>query len=84
MNDDPVFDALRHSIVTVMNDIPAEAITVGARLRDLGANSVDRAEILTLTMQKLRLRVPLLEFARAENIGGLVELMRAKVPARDS
>ena len=29
-------------------DIPTEAITIDGRLKDLGANSVDRMEIVTL------------------------------------
>lgn len=49
-------------------------------LRELGVNSIERAEILIMTLESLSLRIPLVEFSRAENIGGLAEVIHAKSP----
>jgi polyketide biosynthesis acyl carrier protein len=47
-------------------------------LRALGANSVDRADIIMMTLDTLSLRIPLIEMARAENIGDLAGIIHAK------
>lgn len=48
-------------------------------LRELGANSVDRSEIVMLTLESLSLSVPLIEVARAENIGELASILHEKL-----
>lgn len=47
-------------------------------LRDLGANSIDRAEIIMLTLESLSLRIPLVELAGAKNLDELVIAIHAK------
>jgi len=42
-------------------------------LKDLGANSMDRAEILMMTLESLNLNLPTVAFHGAENIGGLAD-----------
>lgn len=44
-------------------------------LKDLGANSIDRSEIVMMTLESLSLRIPLIEIASAENIGELAEIL---------
>ena len=45
-------------------------------LADLGANSVDRAEIVMLVQESLSLSVPRIELLGPKNIGELAELFR--------
>lgn len=47
-------------------------------LRALGANSIDRADILMMTLESLALNIPLIEMAKAENIGDLAGIIHAK------
>jgi polyketide biosynthesis acyl carrier protein len=49
-------------------------------LKSLGANSVDRAEILMLTLETLGLKVPLIDLAKAENLDELAGLIVSKMP----
>lgn len=44
-------------------------------LKNLGANSIDRSEIVMMTLESLSLRIPLIEIASAENIGELAEIL---------
>jgi polyketide biosynthesis acyl carrier protein len=44
-------------------------------LRELGANSVDRADIIMMTLESLSLNIPLTALARAENIGELANII---------
>jgi polyketide biosynthesis acyl carrier protein len=58
---------------------PAE-ISLEQHLADLGCNSIDRAEIVTLTMEELAVTVPIMEFSEVNNIRTLVELFRRYLP----
>jgi len=49
------------------------------RLADLGANSVDRAEIVMSTLSSLSLRIPLVDTLQAKNIGELANLLHDKL-----
>jgi polyketide biosynthesis acyl carrier protein len=51
------------------------------RLVDLGANSVDRAEIIMMTMEALALRIPRVELFGTNNIGELVDVFYEKSQA---
>jgi polyketide biosynthesis acyl carrier protein len=48
-------------------------------LKGLGANSVDRSEIVMMTLESLSLKIPLIEIVRAENIGELASLLHEKL-----
>jgi polyketide biosynthesis acyl carrier protein len=48
-------------------------------LRALGANSIDRSEIIMMTLDSLSLKIPLIDLAKAENIGELAGLMHARL-----
>jgi polyketide biosynthesis acyl carrier protein len=49
-------------------------------LRALGANSVDRSEIIMMTLETLGLNVPLIDLAKAENLDQLAGLLASKMP----
>lgn len=48
-------------------------------LKDLGANSIDRSEIIMMTLESLSLDIPLIVIARAENIGELAGILHEKL-----
>jgi len=50
----------------------------GDSLKVLGANSVDRADIIMMTLESLSLNIPLIEMAKAENISDLAGIIYAK------
>lgn len=50
----------------------------GDSLKALGANSVDRADIIMMTLESLSLNIPLIEMAKAENIGELARIIHAR------
>jgi polyketide biosynthesis acyl carrier protein len=49
----------------------------GDSLKALGANSIDRADIIMMTLESLSLNIPLIEMAKAENIGELASIIHA-------
>ncbi|MEM1168620.1 MAG: acyl carrier protein [Cyanobacteria bacterium P01_H01_bin.35] len=48
-------------------------------LKNLGIDSVSRAEILMMVMEDLSLNIPRIELAGANNIGELADLFAAKL-----
>lgn len=49
------------------------------QFKDLGANSMDRAEIINLVMESLSLDMPRVELFGTRNIGELVDLLYEKI-----
>lgn len=73
-----VFEVVKNIIIEIL-DIPTSEIAIEKNLSDLGANSVDRMEIVTMSMECLGLKIPLLSFAAVSNIEGLVDVLYANV-----
>ncbi|MCW8876732.1 MAG: acyl carrier protein, partial [Kangiellaceae bacterium] len=48
-------------------------------LKDLGANSIDRSEIVMMTLESLSLNIPLITIAKAENLGELASILHEKL-----
>ena len=65
----------------ILPDLDAHQFTENDRLADLGANSVDRAEISMMVQESLRLVVPRVELFGPRNVGELAELFLRKLQA---
>jgi polyketide biosynthesis acyl carrier protein len=76
MDPQAIFQAIRRNVQAIVPEIPAEQIAPDCTLSDLGLNSLDRAEVITLTMADLAISVPVHEFHRGDRIAHLVEVMR--------
>lgn len=75
MTHDEIWQALKVSLFEIFPEYVNKEIHPENSLRDLGANSVDRAEILMLTLARLKLQLPLIALAGAENMQGLVDIL---------
>lgn len=73
---DPTVAAVHRCILTVCPDVPAASLRPEASLQELGCNSVDRADVLTMAMHELGVAVPVAELARARDIAMLTDLLR--------
>lgn len=73
-----IFELVTRHAREVVPELEAHAFQPTDRLADLGANSVDRAEIVMMTMEALGLRIPRVELFGARNIGELVEVIFEK------
>lgn len=60
-------------LAEIMPDLPPGEIADHRTLKDLGADSVDRVEIITALTQRLGRDEPLSDLAGAPNLGALVE-----------
>lgn len=75
MTKDDVFTELQKIIIEVLPFINPSDITINKQLVDLGANSIDRSEIVINIMEKLNIRIPANELATIKNIENLVDTL---------
>jgi polyketide biosynthesis acyl carrier protein len=78
MSQDEIFEIIVRHTRDVIPTLKDHSFQQTDSLRALGANSVDRADILMLTLESLGLRLPLAVMAGAENIGELAGIILAK------
>lgn len=78
MSQDEVFDIVVQHTREVLPHLQAHAFSPTDSLRTLGANSLDRMDIIMMTLESLALNIPLIELAKAGNIGELAGIIHAK------
>jgi len=71
-----VFDVVRRATLDVLPDLDQFEVTLDGALADLGANSIDRADIVTMSMEELGITVPVGEFQAVRDIRSLVDVLR--------
>jgi polyketide biosynthesis acyl carrier protein len=84
MNKQEIFAAIKQNILEVLPDVDEGRVVPETSMRDLGANSIDRADILIMTMESLRLKFPLAELGSVKNLQGLVDFLHGKWIAQNA
>lgn len=75
MDREQIFEVVKQNIIRILPDLPPETITIEKSLTDLGANSIDRVEVATYSMEDLDIVIPRVELRQASNIQGLVDVL---------
>ena len=78
MTKQDIFNTIVTHTSEVLPELKGHNFQLTDSLRDLGANSIDRSEIIIMTLESLSLSVPLVELAGAKNIGDLVSIVHGK------
>jgi polyketide biosynthesis acyl carrier protein len=77
-----VLDLIAQHAREVVPGLDDHVFAPSDRLAELGANSVDRAEIVMLVQESLGLTVPRVELFGPTNIGELADLLGSKLDGR--
>lgn len=72
---DDIKQVVTDSIKTILPQIENADIKGNVHLSDLGADSVDRIEIISIVLKKLKLNVPLNKFSQIRNIDEMIKLL---------
>ena len=75
-----VREVLHQNIRNIVPGLEGHAFRDSDSLTDLGANSVDRAEIMMMTIETFGIEIPRTELVKATNIGELADLIAARMP----
>lgn len=78
MTEQHVFDVITRHAREVLPRLEKHDFQSTDSLRELGANSVDRSEIIMMTLESLSLSIPLIAMAKAQNIGELAGIIHAR------
>jgi polyketide biosynthesis acyl carrier protein len=78
VNKDNIYEIIVGHAREVVPKLESHQFKPTDSLKALGANSIDRADIIMLTLESLSVNIPLFEMAKAENIGDLAGLIHAK------
>lgn len=81
MDKTQVLNLIARHTREILPGLDAHEFVASDRLVDLGANSVDRAEIAMMVQESLGLAVPRVELFGPKNIGELADLFLTKVHA---
>ena len=79
MTQADLLDLIARHARDVVPGLDGHAFVPSDRLADLGANSVDRAEITMLVQESIGLSVPRVELFGPTNIGELADLFLKKL-----
>ncbi len=78
--EDLVFSAVRRNVLLVIDDLDPAEVTIDKGLVELGCNSIDRTEIVSMTMEDLDVVVPVAEFGQVRDIRTLVTVLSRHLP----
>lgn len=73
-----IIELIKENLVEILPDVEKNNISINDSLTELGANSVDRGELITITLERLNLNIPRIEFAGAQTIVDLADLIIKK------
>jgi polyketide biosynthesis acyl carrier protein len=75
MTKEQIFDVLKSHLVEILPDLDPSSIGPGDSMKDLGANSIDRTDVVIQTMESLGVKMPLHELSGASNLQQLADLL---------
>jgi polyketide biosynthesis acyl carrier protein len=75
LDKEKIFEVVKANTLKVLPDLVADDVTIDKNLSDLGANSVDRVEVVIYSLEDLSLKVPPSELQGLRNIRALVDLL---------
>lgn len=78
MNKEEIFRLVVRHTCEIIPELEEHHFQPSDRLADLGANSVDRAEIVAMTLEALDLQIPRTDLFGVKNIGELVDALFEK------
>lgn len=79
MNSENIFNIICENTKEVIYELEDQEIKRSDSLANLGANSVDRSEIIMMTLESLNLQIPLVDTFGPKNIGELADLLASKM-----
>ena len=84
MTKEAIFEIVKRNLLEILPDLSADKIDPSQSMKDLGANSVDRLDVIIQTKEELGLKFPLHELGTVENMQGLIDFLYVECTKRDS
>jgi acyl carrier protein len=75
MSKEHILAVVKKHLMATIDGLKEDEIDTIKSMKDLGANSLDIVEIVSVSMRELKVKVPRSELSKLTNIGGLVDLL---------
>ena len=75
MTKEHILSVVKKHLMQTIDGLTVDQIDPSKSMKDLGANSLDIVEIVSVSMRELKVKVPRSELSKLANIGGLVDLL---------
>ena len=87
MTKDQIFAVVKKHLMQTVDGLTDAQIDLSRSMKELGANSLDIVEIVSVSMRELKVKVPRSELSKLTSIGGLVDLLHdvaTQTPAKQA
>nr|ADA82592.1 acylcarrierprotein [uncultured bacterium psy1] len=74
-----IFELLKSNLLEIVPEINPDQVQPVISMKDLGANSIDRVDVILLTMEALELKFPLNELGGLTNMQALVDDLHGRL-----
>lgn len=74
-----IFRIVRRNLLEVLPGLDAAEVTMDGRMSDLGANSIDRMDVVVSVMQELGVEVAPQKLVPAQDIRSLIDVLLEEV-----
>ena len=75
MTKDQIFAVVKKHLLQTVDGLNETDVTPTKSMKEMGANSLDIVEIVSLSMRELKVKVPRSELVKLTDIDGLVDLL---------
>jgi polyketide biosynthesis acyl carrier protein len=82
IDKEKIFAVIKANTLKVLPDVRPDDVTIDGSLSDLGANSIDRVEVVMYSLQELRLKIPAPELHGLKNLRAVVDLLHRYATAQ--
>ncbi|RQH10636.2 MgcL [Okeania hirsuta] len=79
MNKEQIFNIIKKHTCEIAPELERVPLSPTDSLKNLGIDSVSRAEIIMMVMEDLSLNIPRIELAGANNLGELADIFASKL-----
>jgi acyl carrier protein len=84
MTREDVLEVVKKHAMDTIEDLEEGALDNANSLVEVGANSLDVVEIVSLSMRELKVKVPREELMKVESFDGLIDLLYSAVQEREA
>ncbi|WP_321342057.1 acyl carrier protein [Breoghania sp.] len=78
MDSTQIAEMIIAEIRETVPELAGETMTAADSMAELGVDSIERSEIILATMEKLNLKIPMVQLHGPKNIGELADLLLSK------
>lgn len=79
MTPDEIYQVIVRSVIELLPELEDHEFSSSDSLKQLGLDSIDRADVIVMSLEALDLKIPLVETHGANNIGELAQLLHARL-----